>query len=166
MHLDEELDYPAGPDRVAALLADPSFVEEVCTTSGATDAEVAVTGGPAEGFRVATRRAFPTATLPDFARHLVGDTITVGQTDTWEAPGADGVRHGVTAVELGRLPVRISATATLAADAADPGRTVQSVAVDIVASVPFIGAKVERAAAPVVTDALRHQARVAAERLA
>lgn len=162
MHLSEEIGYPDGPDAVARLLHDEDFVTEVWASGGATRIEVKAGGQPAGEFEVETERDFPTDGFPDFARPFVGTGITIVQCDRWQAPEADGTRRGTMTVSMGKLPVRVTGTSVLSPG---EGGCVQTVEAEITASVPFLGRKIEQAAAPMLVKALRHQAKVAARRL-
>ena len=162
MHLEQTLRYPARPEEVAAVLADRSFVEELCAAGEAQAWEVAVTGSAPGGFTVTTSRTLPTAALPDAVRRFLGAHLQVRQVDTWAAPGAGGERRGTTALEIVGVPVTASADLSLAADGAG---SLQRVTGELRAAVPLVGARVERAAEPVLVAALREQEQLAGQRL-
>lgn len=163
MHLDALLGYTAGPDAVAALLADRTFVEEVCAASSARAWEVDVSGSADGPFTVTTERTLPTDGIPEAFRRFIGETLRVRQVDRWEAPAADGTRSGTIHLEVVGSPV--SATAATSLRAGGSG-TEQPVSGELKASVPLIGGRVERAAEPALVAALRDQERLAARHLA
>ena len=162
MHLEQTLRYPAGPEAVAALLADASFLEDLCAASEAEAWDVSVSGTPAAAFSVTTTRTLPTTALPDGVRRFLGATLQVRQVDAWAAPGPRGERTGTTTLEIVGVPVTATAELSLAAEA---GGTRQLVSGELRAAVPLVGARVERAAEPVVVAALREQEELAGRRL-
>ena len=163
MHLEKVLRYAADPDAVAALLADPEFVAEVCAASGAHEWTVDVTGDHHGAFTVLSSRQLPVEQLPEAARHLLGRTLRVRETDRWQAPDAAGVRSGTVELDIPGAPVRARATMTLRSDdGADGGgasapegaRSVQVLTGEIHATVPLLGARVERVARGPLLEAL------------
>jgi len=162
VHLEQTLRYPAGPEAVAALLADRSFVEDLCAAGEAEAWDVTVTGSPEGAFTVTTTRTLPTTALPDGVRRFLGATLQVRQVDAWGAPAARGERTGTTALEIVGVPVTATADLSLVAEATG---TRQVVTGELRAAVPLVGARVERAAEPVLVAALREQEELAARRL-
>jgi len=162
VHLEQTLRYPAGPQAVAALLADRQFVEDLCAAGEAQAWEVEVTGSAAGAFTVTTSRTLPTSSLPDAVRRFLGASLQVRQVDSWAAPGPRGERSGTTVLEIVGVPVTASADLVLEADR-DGAR--QRVTGELRAAVPLVGARVERAAEPVVVAAMREQEHLAAQRL-
>lgn len=166
MHLEKVLRYAAGPDAVAALLADPDFVAEVCAASGAHEWTVDVTGDHHGAFTVVSSRHLPVDQLPEAARRLLGRTLRVRETDRWQAPDAAGVRSGTVELDIPGAPVRARATMTLGPEdgpggaasggASVPGGTcsVQVLTGEIHATVPLLGARVERVAQGPLLEAL------------
>jgi hypothetical protein len=163
VHLEAHLGYPAGPDAVAALLADRSFVTEVCAASSADAWDVEVSGTAQGAFTVTTERTLPTTGVPDAFRRFVGDSLRVRQVDTWEAAAADGTRSGTIRLEVVGAPVSARATTSLRAGGSG---TEQQVSGELKAAVPLLGGRVERAAEPALVRALRDQERLAARHLA
>ena len=72
MHLSAQAQYDATVERVAAMLADPVFVEAKVRASGATSQQVDVVGSSDESFTVTTRRQMPTTSIPSQFRSFVG----------------------------------------------------------------------------------------------
>ncbi|SDQ08686.1 DUF2505 domain-containing protein [Quadrisphaera sp. DSM 44207] len=162
MHLEAVLRYPASPAAVAALLADRSFVEDLCRSGAATAWRVDVSGSAGAAFTVATERTVPTAQLPDAARRLLGEHLVIEQVDSWQAPDAAGRRTGSTRLAVRGAPVTAAAALALAPDGAGSREEVRG---EVRASVPLLGGRVERAAEPVLLAALREQEQLAARRL-
>ncbi|MDN5795564.1 MAG: DUF2505 domain-containing protein [Intrasporangium sp.] len=151
MKISETLDYPAEPDVVFAMLTDERFQARKCEEAGALAHDVAVTqvGG---GSRVVTRRELPTENLPDFAKSLIGPRLVITETYEWEALNGDGSRPGDLTIELGGAPVTMRAGIVLA-----PVGTGTQLHIDgtLKASVPLIGRKIEKSAAPAIIDGIR-----------
>ncbi|HET7799154.1 MAG TPA: DUF2505 domain-containing protein [Humibacillus xanthopallidus] len=162
MKITERIDYTAAPDAVFAMLTDPAFQEAKCLEAGSARHESAVT--PAgDGARVVTQRDLPAHNLPDFARSIVGDTLSVTETYDWAGAGADGSREGSLVVEVAGAPVALRAKVRLVPGA---GNTVMTIDGDLKASIPLLGGKVEKAAAPAVIDAIHGEGRTGARWLA
>lgn len=155
MKISETMTYAAPPATVYAMITDPAFQERKCIEAGAKKHEVAVT--PAgEGSRVVTRRDLPADGLPDFAKSIVGPTLSVTETYEWGGPAADGARTGTLTVEVAGAPVAMRSAISLAPASGGTQITVEG---DLKASIPLFGAKVEKAAAPAVVDAIRAERR-------
>ncbi|MFP5335550.1 MAG: DUF2505 domain-containing protein [Actinomycetes bacterium] len=163
MRVEDTIHYEATPDEVAAMLADPEFVERKLVATHAIRHEIDVTGDAAGAFTVTTRRTMPTSDLPDVAQKFVGESLDVRQVEAWEAPAADGSRAGTLVVEIVGDPMRLTGTLRLAPDA---GGTTETLAGDLKASVPIIGGKLEKAAEPAFMAAIRTEHRVGREWLA
>ena len=163
MKIQEEIRYDAPLEDVAAMLADPAFVEDKCRRTGAIDQTVEVEGDADGPFTVTTVRTMPTDDFPDVARKFVGDTVVIKQVDTWRAAAEDGSRAGDVRLKLAGAPVELTGTMSLAADGAG---TRQDLVGDLKASVPLLGGKLEKAAAPAIVMALRKEGEVGREYLA
>ncbi len=153
MRISETITYAAAPDAVYAMVTDPDFQVRKCIDAGANEHESAVS--PAgDGARVVTRRDLPVDGLPDFARSIVGSTLRVTETYEWGAMQDGGTRSGTLVVEVQGAPVALRSTVRLAPQGA---RTTISIDGDLKASIPLLGGKVERAAAPAVVHAIRQE---------
>ncbi|HET7399987.1 MAG TPA: DUF2505 domain-containing protein [Intrasporangium sp.] len=159
MKITKTVDYAAPTDVVYAMLTDPAFQERKCVEAGALRHDVTITA-QGEGSRILTRRDLPTQGLPDFAKSLVGSTLAITETYRWGGAGADGSRDGDLTVEVAGAPIAMRATVRLA-----PSGTGSSLTVDgeLKASIPLLGGKIEKAAAPAVTDAMDSEYRTAQE---
>lgn len=162
MQLTAQVDYPADPETVYAMLTDRTFLEQVCAATGALSStvDVAQAGG---GATVTTRRDLPTDEVPDFVKRFVGGTLTVVRVDQWNGAREDGSRTGTITVEISGAPVRL--TGTLALHGAS-GRSVEDVVGDLKASVPLVGGKIEKAAEPAIRQGLRTEERLGRQWLA
>ncbi|WP_298455584.1 DUF2505 domain-containing protein [uncultured Cellulomonas sp.] len=152
MHVQVQLRYAAEPSAVAAMLADAGYARARVEASGAAVEQADVTGDAAGAFTVTTRRSLPTDQIPAQARSFVGSTLEVRQVEAWEAPEGDAPRAGTVVVEISGVPVRLTGTATLAADG--PGAATLTYDGDLKASIPLFASAVENAAAGAVRSAL------------
>ena len=155
MRVEDEIRYPAPPEAVAAMLADPEFVNHKVAATHALSHDVEVVGDAAGAFTVTTRRTMPTDTLPDAARSFVGDTLEIRQVEAWEAPSPDGSRSGSLVVEVVGAPLRLTGLLALRPEG---DQTVQSVTGDLTSSVPLLGKRLEKAAHPAFLAAIRSEA--------
>lgn len=106
-------------------------------------------------------RILPTEDAPAFARSLLGDRLTVSETQVW-SPVIDGIADATMEASFGSL-VRLTATIRLADRA---GASVAVTKVDCKASVPLVGGKVEELVEKQVREYLGYEVKVAAEWLA
>jgi hypothetical protein len=91
-----------------------SVREKACEQSGALSWEVTIT--PAgDGVRVQVDRVMP-ATVPDFVRKFLGETINVRQIEQWSAPDSAGTRTADVKLTIQSQPASMLGKATLSAD--------------------------------------------------
>ena len=155
MQFSERLDYPAAPHAVWAMYCDPAFREQVCTATGATSHHVDVSADEAGG-TVRVTRVLP-ARMSESIRKLVGDTVTVTQTETWGAADGLGARRADVSLRVQGQPASMTGTHTLAPT--DAGCSLQ-VTGDLKVSIPFFGGRLESELAKVVGGALRREHQV------
>ena len=128
--------YEADPALVWALLTSETFARERAEQTGALS--VQVEARPVDGgVLLAVTRTLP-AELPSYAKSIVGETLTVTETQRWTML-VDGSASAELVVDFS-APVSMRGTATLSFDGA--GTTVRTVG-QIKASIPFVGGKVE-----------------------
>ncbi len=156
MDLHAEQRFPAAPDEVAVMLADPGFVRRWCEATHASGATVSIDGAPPQPFMVTTTRAYPTDSFPSFARRFVGDALEISQTDNWSAVG-DGTWAGESEVATTAVPARMLAKISLVPDGE---MTRQVVDGDLKVSIPLVGVKVETLMYDAITGALAIMERV------
>jgi hypothetical protein len=150
MKIAKSLEYAAAPDAVFAVLSDPAFQEAKCV---ATHAIRHSAGVRSQGDRtiITTERVLPSDGLPDFAKKLVGETLTVKETQDWGPAGADGSRQGTVTMTVSGAPLALSGTLSLAPRGAGSLELLDS---ELKASVPLIAGKIEKAAAPPIEAAI------------
>jgi hypothetical protein len=153
---------PAGPEEVYALLTDPAFQEAKCaatTDGGAYDAQVTAT---ATGHRVRTSRELPADGLPDVARSFVGPTLTVVEDYAWGPPAADGSREAAVDLHVKGAPLTLKGV--LRIEPAGSG-SAEVLDAELKANVPFVGGKIEKAAAEPINAAIGIEVDLLRERL-
>ncbi|HSF97889.1 MAG TPA: DUF2505 domain-containing protein [Ornithinibacter sp.] len=151
-------------DQVYALLTDVAFQEAKCvaTTDDANHYSVDVAGGPA-GEKVRTERHLRSDGLPDVARSFVGDHLTIIEVQTWSGPMADGSRESVVDMHVKGAPLTLKGTLRLAPSTSG---TVKMLDAELKAHVPFIGGKIEKAAAEPINAAIEIETEMLREWLA
>lgn len=160
--LQHRLDIPADLKAAFLLLTDPDYVREVAERTGGRDVEVTVTAGEDGGATIVSQRTLP-AELPSYAKALVGDSVQIHETRVLGPAAADGSRQGTIEVTFGGAPAHV--TGTLALVATD-GTSALDAAMQVKASVPLVGGKIERLCADQIAAALRKESTIAAERQA
>ena len=128
--------YDADPALVWALLTSETFARERAQRTGALSVQIEVR--PLDGgVLLAVTRTLP-ADMPSYAKSLVGETLTVSETQRWTGL-TDDLAEAELIVDFS-APVSMRGTATLRADGT--GTVVHTVG-QIKASIPFVGGKVE-----------------------
>ena len=144
MRLTRREQLAADPEAVYAVLTDAEFQEAKCaatTDGGGHTVAVTPTG---VGHRVRTERQLPAAGLPEVAHSFVGDTLTVIETYDWGAAGPGGRREAVVDLHVKGAPLTLKGTLRLEPTGAG---TTQVFDAELRANVPFIGGRLEQAAA-------------------
>ncbi|XVX19270.1 DUF2505 domain-containing protein [Actinomycetota bacterium] len=162
MRITETDEYPCTPAELFALLRDEAFQKAKCEATGALSHTVTVTGA-GDSAVIETERTLPTHRLPDFAKSMVGSTLSVRERQEWSEAAAGGSRTAKLSIAIHGVPVTLSGTRSLVPSAAGALETTEA---DLRANVPLFGSKIEKAAAPVVEAALDAEHRVALEWLA
>jgi Protein of unknown function (DUF2505) len=139
--LRKELSYAAAPDAVHAMLTDPAFREESLERQ-----HVLRGSAKAEGEHVTIEQVQSAASLPSFARKLVGDEIVILQQEWWTSATAADVH-----VTIPGKPGEMSGTIRLTPD----GRgTVEVVEMTIRVGIPLVAGKIEKLVADMLGKAL------------
>ncbi|PHP53802.1 DUF2505 domain-containing protein [Actinomyces ruminis] len=133
--------YPAGPDRVAAMLADPTYQRGRIERFQLGDARVDVaTRG--RGFVAIISGSVPPGRLPAAAARFVRSAVSFGLTESWGEPAADGSRAGSLDVTVKGAPVKAGATMSMR-PGADGDSTQVTIDLELSVSVPLVGRSVE-----------------------
>lgn len=160
MRIHETVEHHATPQQVFEMICTADYQELKCTRGGALEHEVAIELED-DTRTIVTRRRLPTDSFPEFARKFVGDAVDVVETLVWGlAPDEDGGHTASLHVEIPRTPVSMSGSAFLRSSGEGTQHTIEG---ELKANVPFIGAKVEQAVAPILASALRLEGRLSKE---
>ena len=158
MALNASTTVPFGLPAVAAVLVDENFVRHVSELVGGTLESFTIDGDTAAAFTATVVRTVPTTRLPDIARKVVGEALTVTQREAWTAPLEDGSRQADIQISISGAPVSASALQKLVPV---DGQTRIDVEGEVTSSIPFLGGKIAGAAEPLVGKALNLQAQQA-----
>jgi Protein of unknown function (DUF2505) len=162
MRIDNEITYAAAPAVVSAMTFDPTFQDRKCQATGALSWTVDVAAdGPRT--RVTTSREMATDQFPDFVKSMVGARLKITEVDEWDAAAADGSRTGTITVTVSNAPLRFTGALELKPSAEGARATITG---DLKASIPLLGGRIEQAAAPAITAAVKAEQRTAREWLA
>ena len=152
--------FPGSPSEVFSVLAREDFILAKCSATGSLSTQASVgEAGENQGQTLTSVRVLP-ADLPAPAKSLVGDTITVTETQVWSAPDPDGSRSATVTVEFSG-PMGFTGTLHLAPSLGDT--TSITTRGTFTANVPFIGGKIEKVAAEQTQRYLAAEERVAGE---
>ncbi|WP_141014032.1 DUF2505 domain-containing protein [Nocardioides sambongensis] len=143
--------YDAPVDAVAAMLADPSFREEVCRNQRATSYDVRVEGSHGDPMRLRVEMTQPTDKVPSFAKKVVGSSTTIVLTETWPA-----LDRGELHIEIPGKPGAMAGTVVLEESG---GVTTETVTLDVTVRIPLVGGKIEDLLAQLMGSAMRAEER-------
>lgn len=147
----------ATPEQVYAMLSDPEFRDAVCEFQRYPRREVTITP-TAAGMDVKVDQHRPATEVPSFARKLVGEELNIVQTETWSSATSAALH-----VTIPGKPGDMKGTVTLTGDATG---TTEVVAVEVKASIPLIGGKIESLIGDMLGKALRAENKVGKDWLA
>jgi len=139
--LDFSQTYDAPPADVRAMITDEQFINLRATRTGATTVESEVIDEPGGGRTVVVTRTIP-ANVPSYAKSIVGETLTVTESQEWAVPAADGTGTAVATAEMS-APIAFTGSMSITTDGSVT--TVRTFG-EYKASVPFVGGKVEEMA--------------------
>jgi hypothetical protein len=156
MRLRHELAYDAPPADVLAMLADPLFWDRVAEATGALSSTATVgTDGPTT--RIVVDQEQAVKGVPAFAKKFVGDSTRAITTQVWQG-------HDATVeVDTPGKPTRMAGTATLAENGAGSTLTYD---LEVKASVPLVGGKLEKLVVELTTEGFDKEQAVGAAWLA
>jgi len=149
--LSHTLTYDAPLERVAAMLADPAFREEVCRAQHVTEVDVDI-DATGETKTVRIDQWQPTAGVPSVAKKIVGDKTNIVQEEDWSSLSQAALR-----VTIPGKPGDMSGTITLAEDG---GTTTETVEMTIKVGIPLVAGKLETIISDLLLKALKAENRV------
>jgi len=150
MRITKTFEYPAPPQQVFAMMADPAFQAAKCEATHPLEHSESVTP-KGDQTEIVTRRVVPTDGFPDFAKSMIGARIAITETIIWSRASVDGSRSGTITLGIGDAPIDMTGTTRLV-----PTATGTKIDVDgnLRARVPLFGGKIEQVAAPSVIGAI------------
>lgn len=155
MEINSTATFHADPDRVAAMMSDPAWWQDVYRRVGATTSNESRHG---EG--VSLDMALP---APSQVRRFVGETLAAHQETAWGAPDTDGSRQGTLTIVPKGMPARAEGIAVLRPVGEGTEVTYRGT---FTVSIPLVGGKIEKAAGPHITRAFDVQQEAGNEWLA
>ena len=156
MRLRHELAYDAPPAEVRAMLNDPLFWDEVAAATGALSSTATI-GAEGATTRIVVDQEQRVTGVPSFAKKFVGDSTRAITTQVWRGDEASYE------VEAPGKPTSIKGTATLAENGAGSTLTYD---LDVKASVPLVGGKLEKLVVELTTEGFEKEQVVGAAWLA
>lgn len=167
MDLRREITFSADVDAVVAMMLDREFLEQRCAASNSVAYSVDVPEGasPAgtEPVVVHIHRSLSTEGMPDLVHKFVGATIEIDEHIRWLPASGDGTRTAQDHLQVQGVPVTMTGTLLLAPNGDGTRYTVEQ---QLKAGIPLLGAKIEKAAAPVVLGSIDTDERLGAQYLA
>ena len=152
------LDIPRDPHAAFQLLSDPDYVQEVAARTGGRDVKVTITSGDDGTVVIVSARTLP-AKVPSYAKAFIGESIRLTETRTLGPADAEGTRSGVLNVDFSGAPARVTGPLTLSGEDAASALAVD---LEVKASVPFVGGKVEQFISDQIQRSMAKEAEVAA----
>ena len=156
MRLRHELAYDAPPADVLAMITDPLYWDKVADATSALSSRATVATEGATT-RVVVDQEQEVVGVPSFAKKFVGDSTRAIMTQLWQGDSATYT------VETPGKPTSISGTATLAENGS--GSTV-TYDLEVKASVPLVGGKLEKLVVELTTEGFEKEQAVGAAWLA
>lgn len=146
-----DLTYDAPAEQVTAMLADPSFREEVCDYIRAVRRSVVIEP-VGDGIQVHIDQWLPTSGVPSFAKKFVGEETNIVQREIWTTP----VLGDITVTIPGK-PGDMTGTARIAEA---HGVTTETVSMTIKVGIPLVGGKLEQLISGLLLKSLQAENKV------
>ena len=156
--------YPAPVADVYAMVTDEAYQRRKSAATSTDGGTVELAQTADGGHLITVARVLPTDAFPENIRAMVGNTITVVETQTWGLAGDDGSRVADLAVDVKGTPASMKGTVTMTP--VSDTETRLDVDGDLKGGIPIIGGKIEKAAAPSFIHALEQEERIGTEYLA
>lgn len=156
MRLHHELHFDASPDDVVAMMTDPAYWDQVAIATAALSSTATVEESGA-ATRVVVDQEQAVVGVPSFAKKFVGDSTRAITTQVWS---------GTTASYTVDTPGKPTSMAgTVAVTGAGAGSTL-TYDLEVKASVPLIGGKLEKLVVELFTEGLAKEQAVGSAWLA
>jgi Protein of unknown function (DUF2505) len=148
--------YDAASPAVYSMLTDPAFQQRRAQWGHPVAAESSVTPGPGDGATIDVSRTLRISP-PGFIKALVGENITIVESQTWPDGSGASERTGTLNVQIKGQPGGLNGTLHLFEDG---GKTTVDVDAEVKVRVPLIGGKVENYVAGMLDKLLNKDAQV------
>lgn len=155
MALSASTTLPYSVAQVTDTFTSEAFLRHISELVGGNLVSVALDGSVEGPFNLTVVRKLPTTRLPEIARKLVGESLTVTQTERWQAPAADGSRTADVEIKVAGAPVDAKAVQKLVAEGSSTRVDLEG---EVNSGIPFLGGKIASAAEPMLAKALNLQA--------
>lgn len=142
MKLQHELTFDAGIDDVRAMLLTPAYWDTVAQSTGALSSKTSVTES-GSAVELVTEEEQKVVGVPGFAKKFVGESTRSIKTIRWSGDTAS------LAIETPGKPTSLSGSATLSSSGST---TTLRYDLDVKASVPLIGGKLEKLVADLTVE--------------
>ncbi|MFR9753629.1 DUF2505 domain-containing protein [Nocardia sp. 004] len=150
MYVETARTFSASPTEVHATLVAPATQAAKAEALGALDYRMA-TKADGDRLEVVTRRRLATTRMPEFVRSLVNPSITVVETERWDAPGSDGSRVAEFLLDIDGAPIKLRGSTYLTV--VDGGSQLRWTG-DLEATVPFFRSKITESAVASVLETI------------
>ncbi|NKX50875.1 DUF2505 domain-containing protein [Arthrobacter deserti] len=155
MALSASTTLPYSVAQVTDTFTSEASLRHISELVGGNLVSVALDGSVEGPFNLTVVRKLPTTRLPEIARKLVGESLTVTQTERWQAPAADGSRTADVEIKVAGAPVDAKAVQKLVAEGSPTRVDLEG---EVNSGIPFLGGKIASAAEPMLAKALNLQA--------
>jgi len=141
MKYDERLDYEKSAETVMRMYSDRSYFERKYKDGGAWDVEILEHEKSERHFRIKCRFTMKSdASMPEFAKKFIGDSISVVQQDAWDLE----TLRGRLETEIRGVPVRVHADMALRPEGEGCANHLKW---SLSCAIPLIGGKLEKVVA-------------------
>ncbi|WP_051407309.1 DUF2505 domain-containing protein [Nocardia sp. CNY236] len=150
MYVETARTFSSPPAEVHAALVAPATQASKAAAVGALDYRM-TTRADGDRLEVVTRRRIATTRMPEFVKTLVNPSITVVETERWDAPGSDGSRTAEFLIDIDGAPIELRGSAYLTV--VDGGSRLEWTG-DLEATVPFFRSRITEAALSSVLETI------------
>jgi carbon monoxide dehydrogenase subunit G len=139
MRYQQTMTYDAPAAAVYKMLTDPAFQQQRSQWGRPVASDSSVTPGPGDGATIGVTRTL-SIDPPAFLKALIGNQITIIESQVWGDAAGASQRQGTLVVEIKGQPGGVNGTVKLTEAG---GRTTADVDAEVKVRVPLIGGKVE-----------------------
>jgi hypothetical protein len=159
MKLTAEINHPSATvDDVMTMMLDPEFRQQVCDATHALDHSVDVEEYEDGSAKVVVDRVMP-ADVPDFIKKMIGETLSIRQTEEWAEPSGEGWRTADLKITIKGQPAKMLGTMALRPMSGDAGARV-AIEGQVEVKVPFLGRTIEPELAKAIVAAIDREQEV------